>query len=110
MEQDLQAALPHAPEHWDEFPAMIMAKVTDSSARERSSGPQAQTVFQKAHFKWQRTSHISLLSIFLAIMLRAVGEVGGPDEADTRGMDLWDMSESRGCQWNEALMRSSRRG
>lgn len=102
MEQDVHAALGQS----DDSPAMTMAKITGSSAHERFSGPQAKKVFQKAHTTWQRTAHISLLSSFLTTMLCADGKVRGPDEADASGMNLWDLSESGGRQWNEALLRS----
>lgn len=86
--------------------AMTMAKITGSSAHERFSGPQAKKVFQNAQPTWQRTAHICLLSSFLTTLLCADGKVRGPDESDASGMNLWDLSESGGRQWNEALLRS----
>jgi xylulokinase len=85
---------------------MTTAKITDSSLLERSSGPQAKTVFPKTYFEWQRIAHSPLPSSFLTTMLCADGKVRGPDEADASGMNLWDLSESGGRQWNEALSRS----
>lgn len=102
MEEDVHAALGQK----GDSAAMTMAKITGSSAHERFSGPQAKKVFQKADSTWQRTAHISLLSSFLTTLLCADGKVRGADESDASGMNLWDLSESGGRQWNEALLKS----
>lgn len=102
MEEDVHAAEGQQ----GDSAAMTMAKITGSSAHERFSGPQAKKVFQKDHATWEKTAHIALLSSFLTTMLCADGKVRGPDESDASGMNLWDLSESGGRKWNEALLKS----
>jgi xylulokinase len=104
--REMEEAIHAAQGQPGDSPATTMAKITGSSAHERFSGPQAKKVFQQAPETWQKTAHICLLSSFLTTLLCADGKVRGPDESDASGMNLWDLSESGGRQWNEALLRS----
>lgn len=76
-----------------------LAAVTGSSAHHRFSGPQILRWRKEDPKAYEQTSHISLISSFLASIF--LGKVAPIDLADVTGMNLWDI---RAGDWHQDLL------
>ncbi|GAM82603.1 hypothetical protein ANO11243_005850 [Dothideomycetidae sp. 11243] len=70
-----------------------------SSYLQRFSGPQIMRWKDKYPAEWQNTSHISLVSSFVASIF--LGKVAPIDIADVCGMNLWHIAQGR---WHDELL------
>ena len=77
----------------------ILAQITGSKAHHRFSGPQILRFRERNPEKYAITERISLVSSFLASILR--GKVVPIDKADVCGMNLWDMEKE---EWSPELL------
>ncbi|KAI9798065.1 MAG: hypothetical protein M1833_004962 [Piccolia ochrophora] len=76
-----------------------LARVTGSKAHHRFTGPQILRFRKKYPEAYHATSHISLVSSFLASLF--LGKIAPIDIGDVCGMNLWDIKTGA---WNEELI------